>query len=50
MYIITGAVVTGLFFLALFLSGAWLSRRGRPLNLALPTLHKLVSLRRESTS
>jgi hypothetical protein len=38
------AVGAGLFFLGVFLSGFWLSRSGRPLNMAISTLHKLVSL------
>lgn len=37
-------VTTGLFFLSIFLSGIWLSRTGRPLNVAISTLHKLISL------
>lgn len=37
-------VVTGLAFLFVFLSGIWLSRTGRPLNVAISTLHKLISL------
>ena len=40
----TRAIVTGLFFLFIFLSGIWLSRSGRPLNVAISTLHKLISL------
>jgi hypothetical protein len=38
------ALVAGLFFLFIFLSGIWLSRTGRPLNVAISTLHKLISL------
>ena len=38
------AVVAGLFFLVVFLSGIWLSRTGRPLNVAISTVHKLISL------
>jgi hypothetical protein len=38
------AVVMGLFFLFIFLSGIWLSRTGRPLNVGISTLHKLISL------
>lgn len=40
------AIVMGLFFLFLFifLSGIWLSRAGRPLNVGISTLHKLISL------
>jgi hypothetical protein len=33
-----------LFFLFVFLSGIWLSRTGRPLNVVISTIHKLVSL------
>ena len=38
------AIVAGLFFLSVFLSGIWLSRTGRPLNVAISTVHKLISL------
>jgi uncharacterized membrane protein YhiD involved in acid resistance len=38
------AIVVGLLFLFIFLSGIWLSRAGRPLNVAISTLHKLISL------
>jgi hypothetical protein len=38
------ASVMGLFFLFIFLSGIWLSRAGRPLNVGISTLHKLISL------
>jgi len=38
------AIVGGLFFLFIFLSGLWLTRIGRPLNVAVSTLHKLISL------
>jgi hypothetical protein len=38
------AIVAGLFFLFIFLSGIWLSRTGRPLNVAIFTAHKLISL------
>jgi hypothetical protein len=38
------AIVAGLFFLFIFLSGIWLSRTGRPLNVAISTVHKLISL------
>ena len=37
-------VGTGLFFLFIFLSGIWLSRTGRPLNVGISTIHKLVGL------
>jgi len=32
------------FFLVILLSGVWLSRRGRPLNVLILTAHKLVGL------
>jgi hypothetical protein len=38
------AVVAGLFFLLIFLSGVRLSRAGRPLNVGISTIHKLISL------
>lgn len=38
------AVVVGLSFLFIFLSGIWLSRKGRPLNAAISTVHKLIGL------
>jgi hypothetical protein len=38
------AIVAGLFFLLVFLSGIWLSRTGRPLNVGISTVHKLISL------
>ena len=38
------AIVAGLLFLLIFLSGVWLSRIGRPLNVGLSTVHKLISL------
>lgn len=38
------AIIAGLFFLLVFLSGIWLSRKGRPLNAAISAVHKLVSL------
>jgi hypothetical protein len=38
------AIVAGLFFLFIFLSGIWLSRTGRPLNVIISTVHKLISL------
>jgi hypothetical protein len=37
-------VATGLFFLFVLLSGIWLSRTGRPLNVVISTIHKLISL------
>lgn len=44
MNVTTRAIVAGLFFLLVFLSGIWLSRSGRPLNVGISTLHKLISL------
>ena len=38
------AIVAGAFFLLIFLSGIRLSRLGRPLNVGMSTLHKLISL------
>jgi hypothetical protein len=38
------AIVAGLFFLFIFLSGIWLSKRGRPLNVGISTVHKLIGL------
>jgi hypothetical protein len=38
------AIVAGLFFLFIFLSGIWLSRTGRPLNVGISTVHKLIGL------
>ena len=37
-------VIIGLSFVIVFLSGLWVSRKGRPLNVGLSTIHKLVSL------
>ena len=37
-------LATGACFLVILLSGLWLSRSERPLNVALSTLHKLVGL------
>jgi hypothetical protein len=39
-----GVVGAGLFFLFIFVSGIWLSRSGRPLNVMISTIHKLISL------
>ncbi|NTU75155.1 MAG: hypothetical protein HGA53_02975 [Anaerolineaceae bacterium] len=36
--------IAGLFFVFIILSGLWLSRTGRPLNVFILTIHKLVSL------
>jgi uncharacterized membrane protein YhiD involved in acid resistance len=38
------AAVAGLSLLLVLLTGIWLSRRGRPLNVGISTLHKLVGL------
>jgi hypothetical protein len=40
----TRFIVAGMFFLFIFLSGIWLSRAGRPLNVGISTVHKLISL------
>jgi hypothetical protein len=37
-------ILAGVFFLLIFLSGIWLSRSGRPLNVGISTVHKLISL------
>ena len=37
-------VSTGLFFLFIFLSGFWLSRKGSPFSILLVTIHKLIGL------
>ena len=37
-------IVAGIFFLFIFLSGIWLSKAGRPLNVGISTVHKLISL------
>jgi len=37
-------VGTGLFFLFIFLSGIWLSHSGKPLNVIILTIHKLIGL------
>jgi hypothetical protein len=44
MNITVRAIAAGLLFLLVFLSGIWLSRIGRPLNVGISTVHKLVSL------
>jgi hypothetical protein len=44
MSTVVRAIVAGLFFLFIFLSGIWLSRTGRPLNVGISTVHKLISL------
>jgi hypothetical protein len=38
------AIVAGVFFASIFLSGIWLSRKGRPLNVGISTIHKLIGL------
>ena len=40
----TRAIVAGLLFVFIFLSGIWLSRAGRPLNVSISTIHKLIGL------
>jgi hypothetical protein len=37
-------VGTGLFFVVIFVSGYWLSRSGKPYNVIVLTIHKLISL------
>jgi hypothetical protein len=37
-------VSVGLFYLFIFLSGVWLSHSGKPLNVIVLTIHKLISL------
>jgi hypothetical protein len=44
MNAVVRAIVAGMFFLFIFLSGIWLSRTGRPLNVGISTIHKLISL------
>jgi hypothetical protein len=44
MNITARAIVAGLFFVFVFLSGIWLSRTGRPLNVGISTIHKLIGL------
>lgn len=41
---IAKAIAIGLSFFLILLSGIWLSRSGRPLNVVISTLHKLISL------
>lgn len=38
------AIAAGLLHLLVILTGIWLSRKGRPLNVGISTLHKLVGL------
>ena len=42
--IVGRAVGAGAFFLAILLTGLWVSRRGRPLSSILLNLHKLIGL------
>ena len=44
MNAVVRAIVAGIFFLLIFGSGIWLSRAGRPLNVGISTVHKLISL------
>ena len=44
MSTITIAVAVGSFLFLMILSGIWLSRTGRPLNVFISTLNKLISL------
>lgn len=37
-------IITGMFFTFIILSGFWLSRSGRPLNVFILTAHKLIAL------
>ena len=37
-------LIAGLFFVFIILSGFWLSHTGRPLNVIILTIHKLISL------
>ena len=41
---LTTIVGAGLFFIFICLSGIWLRRQGRPLNVALSTVHKLIGV------
>jgi uncharacterized membrane protein len=40
----TRAIVAGVFFLFIFLSGLWLHKAGRPLHAGISAIHKLISL------
>lgn len=42
--IVPRAIAAGLFFLAIFVTGFWLSRLGRPYSGLLFSLHKLIAL------
>jgi len=37
-------LIAGVFFVFIIISGLWLSRSGRPLNVFILTIHKLISL------
>ncbi len=39
-----GSIVAGIFLTLSILSGIWLTRSGRPLNVVIMTIHKLISL------
>jgi hypothetical protein len=39
-----GSITAGIFLIFSILSGAWLTRTGRPLNVVIMTVHKLISL------
>jgi hypothetical protein len=40
----TRIVGTGILFLCIFVSGVWLSKSGKPFNVIILTIHKLISL------
>jgi hypothetical protein len=44
MSVVARVTTVGLFSLFIILSGVWLSRAGRPLNVGISTLHKLLGL------
>lgn len=39
-----GTLLAGIFLILSILSGVWLTRTGRPLNVVIMTVHKLISL------
>jgi len=39
-----GSILAGIFLILSILSGAWLTHIGRPLNVVIMTIHKLISL------
>lgn len=43
-FILSKLASTGLFFVFIFLSGFWLSRKGRPYSMLVITVHKLIAL------